>query len=153
MLLLKYHKATPPDLDHSAVDLKSETFTVEITDQDGNTTSEERPVFHSVSAHVKLVDLMTYPYGAVTDDAKREQFCISLWGEVLNACAHIGRRTLTAVLTDVVDRSATTQMVHNELAQQATRKKASTPSSTPAKKASAGSSSGSASKRGGELKP
>ena len=110
-------------------------------------------MFHSVSAHVKLVDLMTYPYGAVTDDAKREQFCISLWGEVLNACAHIGRRTLTAVLTDVIDRSATTQMVNNELTQQAARKKASTSSSTPAKKASAGSSSGSASKRGGELEP
>ena len=153
MLLLKYHKATPADVDHSAVDLKSETFTVEITDSDGNTTSEERPVFHSVSAHVKLVDLMTYPYGAVTDDAKREQFCIALWGEVLTACAHIGRRTLTAVLTDVIDRSATTQMVSNELAQQATRKKASAPSGTPAKKTSAGSSSSSASKRGGELEP
>ena len=83
MLLLKYHKATPPDLDHSAVDLKSETFTVEITDSDGNTTSEERPVFHSVSAHVKLVDLMTYPYGAVTDDAKREQLTYTSWSRFL----------------------------------------------------------------------
>ena len=88
---------------------------------------------------------MAHPYAAVEDDAKREELCTQLWGEIQSAASTIGRRTLTSVLTDIIDRSPTTATATATLAAQVARKK-STPTVTPAKKP-AGPGSHSAGKR------
>ena len=91
--------------EEGSVDKNSERMTVDVTDAAGHTTQEERAVFYSVNAYNKLVALMLHPYMAVKNDAKREEFCIALWGELLTACGHIGRRTLTAVIAEALDEA------------------------------------------------
>ena len=91
---------------------------------------------------------MAHPYAAVEDDAKREELCTQLWGEIQSAASTIGRRTLTSVLTDIIDRSPTTatrRPPRSPRCAQVARKK-STPTVTPAKKP-AGPGSHSAGKR------
>ena len=134
MTLLKYHKHTSELVDESTVDGQAERMTVDVTDAAGNTTQEERPVFMSVRYYHKFVSQMAHPYAAVQDDAKREQLCMDLWGEIQSAAASIGRRSLTTILADVVERSPTTDRANAEVAAQA-RKGAAGPSKvTPAKK-------------------
>ena len=145
MVLLKYHKATPEHVDESPVDLQSERMTVTITEADGNKTEQERAVFFSVRTFNKLANMMAYPYASVHDDTKRKELCIQLWGEIQAAAATIGRRTLTSLMTDILERSPTTAAATAAVAAQSRKKPAVTP--TPAKKPSGAASSSSSAKR------
>lgn len=145
MVLLKYHKATPEDVDESPVDTQSERMTVTITDSEGNKTEKERAVFFSVRTYNKIANMMAYPYGSVQDDVKRKELCIQLWGEIQAAVATIGRRTLTSVMTDILERSPTTAAATAAVAAQGRKKPAAT--STPGKKPSVAAGSSSSSKR------
>jgi len=62
---------------------------------------------------------------------------MDLWGEIQSAAASIGRRTLTTVLADLIERSPTTDRANAEVAAQARRGAKGTPTVTPAKKGSA----------------
>ena len=143
MLLLKYHKATPEHVEESSIDKQSERMTVDVTDAAGNKTEQERAVYLSVRTYQKFANLMAYPYNSVKDDAKRKEFCVQLWGEIQAAAATIGRRTLTSLLTDIVERSPTTAAATAAVAAQGPKKPASTV--TPAKRPSGGASSSSSS--------
>jgi hypothetical protein len=143
MLLLKYHKATPEHVEESSIDKQSERMTVDVTDAAGNKTEQERAVYLSVRTYQKFANLMAYPYNSVKDDAKRKEFCVQLWGEIQAASATIGRRTLTSLLTDIVERSPTTAAATAAVAAQGPKKPASTV--TPAKRPSGGASSSSSS--------
>lgn len=137
MTLLKYHKHTSELVEESTVDGQAERMTVDVTDAAGNTTQEERPVFMSVRYYHKFVSQMSHPYAAVQDDAKREQLCMDLWGEIQSAAASIGRRSLTTILADVVERSPTTDRANAEVAAQSRKGAAGTSKVTPAKKGAA----------------
>ena len=152
MLLLKYHKATPEHVEESSIDNMSERMTVDVTDAEGKKTEQERAVFLSVRTYQKIANVMAYPYSSVKDDAKRKEFCVQLWGEIQGAAATIGRRTLTSLLTDIVERSPTTAAATAAVAAQQGKKPASTV--TPAKRPSSGaSSSSSATKRMLNIEP
>ena len=72
----------------------------------------------------------------VQDASKREELCSQLWGEVQSAAATIGRRTLTSVLTVIIDRSPTTERATATVGAQVRKKSSSTV--TPAKKKNTG---------------
>ena len=132
-------------MDESPVDTQSERMTVTITDSEGNKTEKERAVFFSVRTYNKIANMMAYPYGSVQDDVKRKELCIQLWGEIQAAVATIGRRTLTSVMTDILERSPTTAAATAAVAAQGRKKPAAT--STPGKKPSVAAGSSSSSKR------